>query len=165
MHRRFATRWADNDVYGHLNNVVYYEFFDSAVNGWLIDATGVDIRDLPAIGVVAETSCRYLREISFPGDVSASLALARLGTSSVVYQLGVFAYEDGELDPRPRALGRFVHVYVDAQTRRPVPVPEPVRAALAALQPPAGLPPDQRPGDRPGAVRRQGPRSPRAGHR
>lgn len=74
VHRRFATRWADNDVYGHLNNVVYYEFFDSAVNGWLIDATGVDIRDLPAIGVVAETSCRYLREISFPGDVSAGLA-------------------------------------------------------------------------------------------
>lgn len=137
VHRRYATRWADNDVYGHLNNVVYYEFFDSAVNGWLIDATGVDIRELPAIGVVAETSCRYLREISFPGDVSVGLALARLGHSSVVYQLGVFAYEDGDLDPRPRAVGRFVHVYVDAQTRRPVPVPEPVRSALTALQPPA----------------------------
>jgi acyl-CoA thioester hydrolase len=137
VHRRFTTRWADNDVYGHLNNVVYYEFFDSAVNGWLIDATGVDIRDLPAIGVVAETSCRYLSEISFPGDVSVGLALARLGTSSVVYQLGVFACEGGAVDPRPRAVGRFVHVYVDAQTRRPVPVPEPVRSALAALQRPA----------------------------
>jgi len=137
VHRRFTTRWADNDVYGHLNNVVYYEFFDSAVNGWLIDATGVDIRELPAIGLVAETSCRYLRGISFPGDVSVGLAVARLGTSSVVYQLGVFACEGGELDPRPRAVGRFVHVYVDAQTRRPVPVPEPVRSALAALRPPA----------------------------
>ena len=137
VHRRFTTRWADNDVYGHLNNVVYYEFFDSAENGWLIDATGVDIRELPAIGLVAETSCRYLRGISFPGDVSVGLAVARLGTSSVVYQLGVFACEGGELDPRPRAVGRFVHVYVDAQTRRPVPVPEPVRSALAALRPPA----------------------------
>ena len=137
VHRRFTTRWADNDVYGHLNNVVYYEFFDSAVNGWLIDATGVDIRDLPAIGVVAETSCRYLRQISFPGDVSVGLALARLGNSSVVYQLGVFAYQGSELDPRPRAAGKFVHVYVDAQTRRPVPVPEPVRSALAALRRPA----------------------------
>ncbi len=137
VHRRFTTRWADNDVYGHLNNVVYYEFFDSAVNGWLIDATGVDIRELPAIGVVAETSCRYLRGVSFPGDVSVGLAVARLGTSSVVYQLGVFACEGGELDPQPRAVGRFVHVYVDAQTRRPVPVPEPVRSALAALLPPA----------------------------
>jgi acyl-CoA thioester hydrolase len=83
--------------------------------------------------VVAETSCRYLREVSFPGDVSVGLVLARLGTSSVVYQLGVFAYEGREVDPRPRALGRFVHVYVDAQSRRPVPVPEPVRSALAAL--------------------------------
>jgi acyl-CoA thioester hydrolase len=137
VHRRFTTRWADNDVYGHLNNVVYYEFFDSAVNGWLIDATGVDIRELPAIGLVAETSCRYLRGISFPGDVSVGLAVARLGTSSVVYQLGVFACEGGELDPRPRAVGRFVHVYVDVQTRRPVPVPEPVRSALAALRRPA----------------------------
>ena len=84
---RFTTRWADNDVYGHLNNVVYYEFFDSAVNGWLMDATGVDIRELPAIGV--------------------------------------FAGGGAGLDPPPRAVGRFVHVYVDAQTRRPV--PEPVR--------------------------------------
>ena len=136
VHRRFTTRWADNDVYGHLNNVVYYEFFDSAVNGWLIDATGADIRELPAIGVVAETSCRYLREISFPAEVSIGLALDRLGHSSVVYRLGVFACEGADLDPRPRAVGRFVHVYVDAQTRRPVPVPEPVRSALAALQRP-----------------------------
>ena len=134
VHRRFTTRWADNDSYGHLNNVVYYEFFDSAVNGWLMDATGVDIRELPAIGVVAETSCRYLREVSFPADVSVGLALARLGTSSVVYELGVFAGDGAGLDPRPRAVGRFVHVYVDAQNRRPVPVPEPVRTALATLR-------------------------------
>ena len=134
VHRRFTTRWADNDVYGHLNNVVYYEFFDSAVNGWLMDATGMDIRELPAIGVVAETSCRYLREVSFPADVSVGLALARLGTSSVVYELGVFAADGAGLDPRPRAVGRFAHVYVDAQTRRPVPVPELVRTALATLR-------------------------------
>jgi acyl-CoA thioester hydrolase len=123
-------------MYGHLNNVVYYEFFDSAVNGWLIEATGLDITQLPAIGVVAETSCRYLREISFPGDVSVGLAAAHVGTTSVVYQLGVFAFAGGELDPVARAVGRFVHVYVDAQTRRPTPVPEPIRAALARLMPP-----------------------------
>ena len=133
VHRRVTTRWADNDVYGHLNNVVYYEFFDSAVNGWLIDATGVDIRELPAIGVVAETSCRYLRQFRTP-------ATCRSGSPwpgwapPVVYQLGVFAYDGSELDPRPRAVGRFVHVYVDALTRRPVPVPGPVRSALDALE-------------------------------
>jgi acyl-CoA thioester hydrolase len=118
--------------------VVYYEFFDSAVNGWLIDTTGLDIRQLPAIGVVAETSCRYLREASFPGDVSIGLAVTHVGTTSVVYQLGVFAYAGAELDPAARAVGRFVHVYVDAQTRTPTPIPEPVRTALARLKPPGG---------------------------
>jgi acyl-CoA thioester hydrolase len=127
--RAITTRWHDNDHYGHVNNVVYYAYFDTAVNGFLIEASGTDIRDLPAIGIVAETSCRFLRELSFPDTVHAGLALEKLGNSSVVYRIGLFRNDDVE----PAALGRFVHVYVDAATRRPVPVPSPIRAALTAL--------------------------------
>jgi acyl-CoA thioester hydrolase len=127
--RAITTRWHDNDHYGHVNNVVYYAYFDTAVNGFLIEASGTDIRDLPAIGIVAETSCRFLRELSFPDTVWAGLALERLGNSSVVYRIGLFRNDENE----PAALGRFVHVYVDAETRRPVPVPAPIRAALAAI--------------------------------
>jgi len=127
--RRITTRWADNDVYGHVNNVVYYAFFDTAVNGWLIDATGLDIRTLPAIGLVAETSCRFLAPLSFPDEVVAGLALERLGRSSVVYRVGLFRGEESS----PAAIGRFVHVYVDRETRTPSPVPEPIRTALATL--------------------------------
>ncbi len=127
--RRITTRWMDNDHYGHVNNVVYYSYFDTAVNGYLIEASGVDIRDLPAIGIVAETSCRFLRELSFPDTVHAGLALEKLGNSSVVYRIGLF----GNDDTAPAAIGRFVHVYVDATTRRPVQVPAPIRAALGVL--------------------------------
>jgi acyl-CoA thioester hydrolase len=127
--RAITTRWHDNDHYGHVNNVVYYAYFDTAVNGYLIEATGHDIRDLPAIGIVAETSCRFLRELSFPDMVYAGLALERLGNSSVVYRIGLFRNEETE----PAALGRFVHVYVDARTRRPVPVPPEIRKALELL--------------------------------
>jgi acyl-CoA thioester hydrolase len=127
--RTITTRWMDNDHYGHVNNVTYYSYFDTAVNGYLIEASGTDIRDLPAIGIVAETSCRFLRELSFPDTVHAGLALERLGNSSVVYRIGLFRNEEAE----PAAIGRFVHVYVDAKTRRPVPVPAPIRAALTAL--------------------------------
>ena len=127
--RAITTRWHDNDHYGHVNNVVYYAYFDTAVNGFLIEASGTDIRDLSAIGIVAETSCRFLRELSFPDTVWAGLALERLGNSSVVYRIGLFRNDENE----PAALGRFVHVYVDAATRRPVPVPARIRAALAAI--------------------------------
>ena len=127
--RMITTRWHDNDHYGHVNNVVYYAYFDNAVNGYLIEASGTDIRDLPAIGIVAETSCRFLRELSFPDTVYAGLAIEKLGNSSVIYRIGLFRNEETE----PAALGRFVHVYVDAATRRPVPVPAQIRAALTAL--------------------------------
>ena len=127
--RTITTRWMDNDQYGHVNNVVYYSYFDTAVNGYLLEASGCDIRELPAIGIVAETSCRFLRELSFPDTVHAGLALERLGNSSVVYRIGLFRNEDSE----PAALGRFVHVYVDSVTRRPVPVPGEVRRALEGL--------------------------------
>jgi acyl-CoA thioester hydrolase len=126
--RSLPTRWSDDDTYGHVNNVVHYSLFDTAVNGWLIEASGVDIRELPAIGLVVETSCRYFAELRFPEVVTAGLALEHLGTSSVVYRLALFGATD-----EPAAVGRFVHVYVDRSTRRSVPVPSEIRAALAAL--------------------------------
>ena len=129
--RTLPTRWADEDVYGHVNNVVYYSYFDTAVNGWLIDATGSDIRSLPAIGIVAETSCRFLQPLRFPDVVEAGLACERLGRSSVTYRIGLFAAGADD----PAAIGRFVHVYVDRQTRAVVPVPEPIRAAVVSLAP------------------------------
>ena len=123
------TRWHDNDSYGHVNNAVYYTYFDTAVNGFLIEACGTDIRDLPAIGIVAETGCRYLRQVAFPDHLEVGLAVARLGRSSVTYRLAVMpSGEDG-----PAAVGRFVHVYVDRLTRRPVAVPDVVRAALEPI--------------------------------
>jgi acyl-CoA thioester hydrolase len=127
--RELPTRWSDDDTYGHVNNVVHYLMFDTAVNGWLIEASGVDIRRLPAIGVVVETSCQYFAELRFPEVVTAGLALEHLGTSSVVYRLALF----GERGAEPAAIGRFVHVYVDRETRRSVPVPDEIRAALAKL--------------------------------
>jgi acyl-CoA thioester hydrolase len=128
--RAITTRWMDNDQYGHVNNVVYYSYFDTAVNGYLIEASGCDVRQLPAIGIVAETSCKFLSELSFPDTVYAGLALEKLGKSSVIYRIALFRNQDSE----PAAIGRFVHVYVDSETRRPVPIPPPVRAALETLQ-------------------------------
>lgn len=127
--RALPTRWSDDDTYGHVNNVVHYLMFDTAVNGWLIEASGVDIRGLPAIGLVVETSCRYFAELRFPETVTAGIALEKLGTTSVVYRLALF----GEHRDTPVATGRFVHVYVDRDTRRPTPVPPEIRGALAGL--------------------------------
>lgn len=122
------TRWADEDAYGHVNNAVHYAMFDTAVNGWLIEIIG-DVRALPALGVVAETSCRYLGELRFPEVVAVGLALERLGGRSVVYRLALF----DEREPAPVAVGRFVHVYVDRDDRRPAAVPDAVRRALGLL--------------------------------
>ena len=126
--RSLPTRWSDDDTYGHVNNVVHYSLFDTAVNGWLIEASGVDIRRLPAVGLVVETSCRYFAELRFPETVTAGLALEKLGTSSVVYRLALFGAGES-----PAAVGRFVHVYVSRDERRPVPVPPEIRRALASL--------------------------------
>jgi len=126
--RALPTRWSDDDTYGHVNNVVHYSLFDTAVNGWLIEASGVDIRSLAAVGLVVETSCRYFSELRFPEVVTAGLALQRLGTSSVAYRLALFGA--GE---QPAAVGRFVHVYVDRSTRRTVPIPQAIRTTLALL--------------------------------
>jgi acyl-CoA thioesterase FadM len=107
--RRATTRWADDDVYGHMNNATYYELFDTAVNAHLFEATGLNVRRLPAIGVVAETSCRYFREIGFPEPVDIGLVVERVGTSSVIYRIGLFQGRSDEA----AAEGRFVHVYVN----------------------------------------------------
>ncbi|HET7387226.1 MAG TPA: thioesterase family protein [Nocardioidaceae bacterium] len=135
--RTVTTRWDDDDVYGHMNNATYYELFDTAVNAHLIEATGVDIRTLPAIGVVAETGCRYFREIGFPAPVDVGLAVERLGTSSVTYRLGLFQADSAGND-QAAAEGRFVHVYVTREAeagaaRAVCPVPDTIRAVLAPL--------------------------------
>jgi acyl-CoA thioester hydrolase len=127
--RTITTRWDDEDVYGHVNNVVYYSFFDTAVNGYLIDTTGVDIRELDAVGLVAETQCTFHRELRFPADVQVGLAVSKLGTSSIVYHLGLFQGESQE----PAAIGRFVHVYVDVTTRKSVPIPAAIIEAVTPL--------------------------------
>ena len=124
-----ATRWMDNDSYGHVNNVTYYSYFDTAVNGFLIEASGLDIRELPAIGIVAESSCQFFSAASFPDTVYAGLAVERLGRSSVVYQIPLFRNDE----ETPCALGRFVHVYVDRLTRRPMAIPEAIRNVVEAL--------------------------------
>jgi acyl-CoA thioester hydrolase len=133
--RQATTRWADDDVYGHMNNARYFELIDTAVNVHLAEAVGQDIRALPGIGVVAEVSCRYFRELGYPAPVDMGLVVDRVGTSSVVYRIGLFQ-GDPEGDGRQAAAeGRFVHVYVDnTDPARPViPVPDPIRAAVETL--------------------------------
>ena len=129
--RTATTRWADDDVYGHMNNARYFELIDTAVNVHLAEATGTDIRSLPAVGVVAEVSCRYFREIGYPAPVEMGLVVDRLGTSSVIYRIGLFQGDGDEA----AAEGRFVHVYVDnaGGDRKVTPVPEEIRAAVAPL--------------------------------
>lgn len=126
---RESVRWADVDIYGHVNNVAYYSYVDSAVNGWLMRAVGEDLRRLPSIGVVAETSCRYFSEIDFPAEIDVGLALERIGTSSIAYAFAIFrtGWEAA------CASGRFVHVYVDDINRRPTPIPDVIRAAVMSL--------------------------------
>ena len=134
--RTVTTRWRDDDAYGHLNNATYYELFDTAVNAYLYEATGVDVRAMPQIGVVAETSCRYYRELGFPAPIETGLVVDRVGTSSVIYRIGLFQGESDEA----AAEGRFVHVYVDdTDPARPVtPLPDVIRAAVEPLLRPAG---------------------------
>jgi acyl-CoA thioester hydrolase len=131
--RKATTRWADDDVYGHMNNARYFELIDTAVNAHLAEATGTDIRQLAAVGVVAEVSCRYFREIGYPDPIDLGLAVERIGTSSVIYRIGLFQGPAEEA----AAEGRFVHVYVDnsdpAQGRSSTPIPRAIRAAVEPL--------------------------------
>jgi acyl-CoA thioester hydrolase len=127
-----TTRWMDNDVYGHLNNVVHYSFFDTAVNRYLIESGALDIHAGAVIGLVVQTQCHYFDSLAFPQTVHAGIRVAHLGRSSVRYELGLFG-DDAALSA---AVGAFVHVYVDRATRRPVPVPDALRAVLTPLMRP-----------------------------
>lgn len=126
---RISTRWHDNDIYGHVNNTVYYGWFDTAVNAWLMEAGLLDIERGDPIGLVVETGCRYAAPVAFPQPVEVGLALARLGSSSVTYHLGVFT----EGANAPAAEGHFTHVYVGRETRRPAPLPEAWRVRIGTL--------------------------------
>ena len=124
-----TTRWADNDAYGHVNNVAYYSFFDTAVNQWLLRAGLLDIAQSPLIGLVVETGCRYRRPLSYPMPLEVGLRVARLGTSSVRYDVAVFGPDAEEA----AAEGHFTHVYVRRETGRPEPIPEEMRAVFATI--------------------------------
>ena len=128
-----TTRWMDNDVYGHVNNVTYYSYFDTAVNRYLIEAGVLDIHEGEVIGLVIETHCNYFAPLAFPRNVEAGIRVAHVGKSSVRYEIGLF--ESGE--PMSAACGHFVHVYVDRQERRPTNLPEAFLQALSRLQSPA----------------------------
>ncbi len=126
---RIPTRWMDNDIYGHVNNAVYYSFFDTVINNYLIADGGLDIAGGAVIGLAVETGCRFRRPLCYPQAVDAGLRVGRLGNASVRYEIGLFPEgEDGAA-----AAGHFVHVFVDRLSRRPVPIPEAVRAALSRL--------------------------------
>ena len=126
---KIPTRWKDHDIYGHVNNVVYYSYFDTAVIGNLIRSTGNDIRNLEAIGTDVESGCTFHKEIRFPQIIEAGLLVEKIGNSSITYRVGLFLEED----PEPAASGHFVHVYVDHETRRPIRVPEIIREALSPI--------------------------------
>ena len=129
--RTATTRWADDDVYGHMNNARYFELIDTAVNAHLAEATGMNIRDLPAVGVVAEVSCRYFREVGYPDPIDLGLAVERIGTSSIIYRIGIVQGPGEEA----AAEGRFVHVYIDnTDPARPsTPIPDVIRAVVQPL--------------------------------
>jgi acyl-CoA thioester hydrolase len=124
-----ATRWMDNDVYGHVNNVQYYSYFDTVINEYLISDGGLDIHAGAVIGLCAESHCAYKAALAFPETVHAGLRVTKLGRTSVRYEIGLFRGEDAE----PVAEGWFVHVFVDREQRRPAEIPEPLRAALSRL--------------------------------
>ena len=123
------TRWLDNDVYGHINNVIYYSYFDTAINQWIIENIHLDIADSPAIGVVVDTGCTYFESVSFPERLEVGIAVSKLGRSSVHYMVGIFRLGHDTIC----AQGHFTHVYVDRTSRRPIEIPSSLRAALEAL--------------------------------
>jgi acyl-CoA thioester hydrolase len=124
-----TTRWMDNDLYGHVNNVTYYSYFDTAANYFLIHEGGLDIVAAPVIGVVVSSSCQYRKSVAYPQRLEAGLRVDRLGSSSVTYGLAIFAEGNDEAS----AFGQFVHVFVDRASNRPLPIPAPIRAALERI--------------------------------
>ncbi|MEZ5817979.1 MAG: thioesterase family protein [Hyphomicrobiaceae bacterium] len=130
---KIPTRWMDNDVYGHVNNVNYYSYFDTLISRYLVVEGRLDYESGPVIGLTVESLCRYYQSFSFPDVIDAGLRVGKLGTSSVRYEIGLFA----EGEDAARAEGHFVHVFVDRQSQRPTPIPEPIRGALSCLVPPS----------------------------
>jgi acyl-CoA thioester hydrolase len=124
-----TTRWSDNDIYGHVNNVIYYSYFDSVANRYLIEVGGLDIHEGSTVGLVVNSSCDYHAPVAYPQGLEGALRVDRLGNSSVQYGIGIFAEGAGSAS----ANGSFTHVFVDRQTSRPVPIPEPLRSALTAI--------------------------------
>jgi acyl-CoA thioester hydrolase len=124
-----TTRWMDNDVYGHVNNVIYYSWFDTAVNQFLIANGALDIEQSPVVGLVIETQCNYFAPVSFPDLITIGIRVAKLGNSSVRYEVGVFREDEEEV----AAQGHFVHVYVSRDTRRPVAIPDNMRTLLQSI--------------------------------
>jgi acyl-CoA thioester hydrolase len=127
--RPITTRWSDNDVYGHVNNVVYYSWFDTAVNAYLIEQGVLDIQNGQTIGLVVETGCHYYAPLAFPQEIEAGIRVSKIGNSSVRYEVALFAKNV----PQAAAFGHFVHVYVDKTTRRPVALPDSFRFVLQNL--------------------------------
>ena len=128
--RCFTTRWSDNDVYGHVNNMIFYQWFDSAVNGWLIEQELLDIEQGSPICLVVKTSCTYFAPLTFPQDVEVGLAVVELGRSSIRYSIGIFSC----VQEHAAARGEFVHVVVDRESRRPMPIPPPWRAKFELIR-------------------------------
>lgn len=124
-----TTRWRDNDAYGHMNNSVFYEFVDACVNSWLVREGGLSLPDGPIIGLVVETACIYHAPLAWPDPITTGMNVARIGTSSVQYEVGLFRGDQSDA----AAEARFTHVYVDARTRRPVPIAEPLLTRLHAI--------------------------------
>jgi acyl-CoA thioester hydrolase len=133
--RAIPTRWMDNDVYGHVNNVTYYSYFDTVVNGYLIEQGALDIASSTIIGLVVETRCNYFTPVAFPDPLTAGLRVAHRGTTSVRYEIGIFRGDDESA----AAQGHFVHVYVDRASGRPVPLPKKLQRALDAIMTPSAL--------------------------
>ncbi len=129
-HFDLQTRWMDNDLYGHVNNVTYYSYFDTAVNFFLIERGGLDIHAAPIVGVVVESQCNYTRSLAYPEKITCGLRVGRLGNSSVRYEIGIF----GQDQDTAAAFGHFVHVFVDRASNTPVPIPDPIRRALAEIE-------------------------------
>ena len=127
--RPITTRWMDNDVYGHVNNVIYYSFFDTVVSGWLVDSGIVDYEHGQTIGLAVDSQCSYFAPISFPDSVTGGMRVERIGRSSVTYAVGIFRDDEDQAS----AAGSFTHVYVDRATRRPVPLSDDVRARLQTV--------------------------------
>jgi len=125
-----STRWMDNDVYGHVNNVTYYSYFDSAINRYLIEEGGLDIHSANVVGYVVSSNCQFRKPVAYPDAVEAALRVAKTGNSSVTYELAIFKQGENEAS----ALGQVVHVFVDQKTNKPTSIPEQIRAALVRIE-------------------------------